>query len=73
MTNIISVYQYLHTMMNDANPNVGNNALTENELKKVFQLYENYGAEKLPDFIRMIWKEAYNLGYQDAQDTRPRC
>lgn len=43
-----------------------NNQLTEKELFKVYLLYENYGPEKLGDFIRMIWKEAYELGYTDA-------
>jgi hypothetical protein len=45
---------------------VSNSNLTDKELAKVYLLYENYGPEKLGDFIRMVWDEAYTLGYEDA-------
>ena len=44
---------------------MSNSILTNKELAKVYTMYEDYGPEKLGDFIRMIWKEAYELGYQD--------
>lgn len=47
---------------------MSNAHLTDKELNKVYTLYENYGPDKLGDFIRMIWSEAYNLG---ASDTAP--
>lgn len=50
-----------------------NNILTDKELNKVYTMYADYGPERLGDFIRMIWKEAYELGFNDALDTKPRC
>lgn len=48
---------------------MSNAQLTDKELQKVFALYKDYGADKLGDFIRMIWKEAYALGREDAHTT----
>lgn len=45
---------------------MNNSTLTDKELLKVYMLYEKYGQDKLGDFIRMIWKEAYNLGHSDG-------
>lgn len=41
------------------------NQLTERELTNIFKTYENYGEAYLGDFIRAIWKEAYDEG-EDA-------
>jgi hypothetical protein len=45
---------------------MSNAILTDKELDKVYKLYENYGAEHLGDFIRMVWKEAHSLGVKDG-------
>lgn len=46
---------------------MSNHTLTDRELDKVYKMYENYGAEHLGDFIREVWKEAYNLGKMDGE------
>lgn len=41
-------------------------ALTDRELDNIFNSYKDYGAERLGDFIRSIWKEAYDESYEDG-------
>lgn len=50
-----------------------NRTLNNQEIIKILQLYEEYGtdeksrASRLPEFLQMIWEEAYDLGQQDAR------
>lgn len=44
---------------------MSNSTLTNKELDKVYLLYEQYQGN-LPDFIRVLWKEAYELGQKDG-------
>jgi hypothetical protein len=37
--------------------------LTDRELDNIYTSYKNYGPERLGDFIRSIWKEAYEEAY----------
>lgn len=46
---------------------MSNSVLTERELDKVYEMYGQYGPEKLGDFIRTLWQEAYGLGLSDGQ------
>ncbi len=54
---------------------MSNRELSNQEVIKILQLYEKYGtdeksrASKLPDFLRMIWQEAYDLGAQDTKES----
>ena len=45
---------------------LSNDILTDQELDKVYVLYADYGPERLGDFIRMVWKEAHELGRKDG-------
>jgi hypothetical protein len=47
---------------------MSNRELTGPEIIKILQLYEQYGAKKLPEFLQMLWGEAYDLGYNDGAD-----
>jgi hypothetical protein len=42
--------------------------LTERELDNIYSSYASYGPERLGDFIRTIWKEAWDeahdIGYK---------
>jgi hypothetical protein len=52
---------------------MSNRELTGPEIIKILQLYEGYGtdeksrAAKLPEFLQMLWGEAYDLGVADAR------
>jgi len=52
---------------------MSNRVLTNAEMLKIFRLYEEYGATRLTDFLQMIWGEAYDVGFEDAQKDKPRC
>jgi hypothetical protein len=40
--------------------------LTTKELDNIFKTYENYGAEKLSEFIQAIWFEAFAEGREQG-------
>lgn len=40
--------------------------LTTKELDNIKLTYQNYGAEKLNEFLQAIWKEAFEEGYDKA-------
>lgn len=45
------------------------NNLTSRELDNIYKTYEQYGADHLGDFIRAIWKEAYDEGHEIGYKT----
>ena len=44
---------------------MSNDQLTNKEVDKVFLLYEKYQGN-LPEFIRVLWKDAYEYGDRDG-------
>lgn len=40
--------------------------LTERELENIYASYKDYGAERLGDFIRSVWREAYEEGQDEG-------
>lgn len=44
-------------------------SLTDRELDNIYVSYEAFGAERLGDFIRSIWKEAYDEGHDVGYKT----
>lgn len=43
--------------------------LTEKELDNILISYENYGPEHLGDYIRSVWKEAWEEGHDIGYKT----
>jgi hypothetical protein len=48
---------------------VVSNNLTSRELDNILITYGQYGADHLGDFIRAIWKEAYDEGHEIGYKT----